>query len=741
MTTLNRFAMRPLIAALLFLLTFGSLASGQQKPTTEAQTDDVLRINTELVQTGVTVLDKQGRFVEGLKPEQFELRVDGKPVELLFFDRVAAWTPKEEKQLAAAASGAKSSTAAVDLSRTTFRGRTIVFFIDDLHLSLDSLGRTRSAITHFIDYEMTPLDQVAISTASGQLGFLQHQFTDNKAVLRTAISRLKHIPDTVRDTDQPPMTEFIAIRIMNGDRDAAGVYIDKIVEGFATKQTAKLGARNLNLNAIYEMVKTRANQIAFGVEAVTKNSLLSLESLLQTSQQITGRKLVFFISDGFYLNTKNGNSVANAQLQRVTNVATRSGSVIYTIDARGLFAPMADATGDRPFDPKGRLDRASVGEGILSQDGLNALAGDTGGRFLKNQNYFDTWVARMLDETSNYYLLAWRPPTDEQKGGKYKRISVTIVNRPDLTVRLPRGFLSGEALSENRSTEAKTTTPDSKSAAAPAKGTEADLRAALSTPALMKMALPTQLSTSFVDVPGSGPVLTASMQMATDALDYGADGKHPAAIDIAGVIFNDQGKQAGSFKTRLNVNPLPSNAKADGTAGVIYNHKLPLKPGLYQVRVAARDDKSGHVGSAAQWIEVPDLSARRLTLSSLLVGGQFVGSGQKQAAGGGAEQVQFSVDRRFAPNSHLNFLTIIYNAAGATPNLEAQIKITKDGQTIVTSPLRKLTLDPGTDATRIPYGADIALKNLASGRYLLHVTVNDRTAQSSATQQITFDIE
>lgn len=744
MTTLNLFAMRVLSAVLLCVFAFVSLVSGQQKPTTDAQPDDVLRINTELVQTGVTILDKQGRFVDGLKPEQFELRVDGKPVELLFFDRVAAWTAREEKQLAAAANASKASDPSTAASsRTSYRGRTIVFFIDDLHLSLDSLGRTRSALTHFIDREMTPLDQVAFTTASGQLGFLQNQFTDNKAVLRAAISRLKHIPDTVRDTEQPPMTEFIAIRIMNGDRDAAGVYIDKIVEGFATKQTAKLGAKNININAIYEMVKNRANQIAFGLEAVTKNSLLSLESLLQTSQQITGRKLVFFISDGFYLNTKNGSSAANAQLQRVTNVATRSGSVIYTIDARGLFAPMADATGDRPFDPKGRLDRASVGEGILSQDGLNALAGDTGGRFLKNQNYFDTWVARMLDETSNYYLLAWRPPTEEQKDGKFKRITVSIVGRPDLTVRLPRGFLTGEAQPANKSTEAKTPTPESsKSATAPAKGTEADLRAALSTPALMKKGLPTQLSASFVDVPGNGPVLTASMQMATEVLDYGADGKHPAAIDIAGVVFNEQGKPAGSFKTRLNVNPLPSNAKANETAGVIYNHKLPLKPGLYQVRVASRDEKSGRVGSAAQWVEIPDLSARRLTLSSLLVGGQFVGSNQKQAtSGGGSEQVQFSVDRRFAPNSHLNFLTIIYNAAGAAPNLEAQIRISRDGQAIVTSPLRKITIDANTDTARIPYGADIALKNLPTGRYVLQVTINDRTAQTNATQQITFDIE
>src|SRR5688500_19560535 len=44
---------------------------------------------------------------------------------------------------------------------------------------------------------------------------------------------------------------------------------------------------------------------------------------------------------------------------------------------------------------------------------------------------------------------------------------------------------------------------------------------------------------------------------------------------------------------------------------------LPICPGLYQVRVAARDALSGRVGTAKSWIQIPDLSAKKLTLSSL----------------------------------------------------------------------------------------------------------------------------
>jgi hypothetical protein len=72
-------------AALLILFVFGQAALGQQDPGKPQSTDEVLRINTELVQTGVTVLDKQGHFVDGLKKADFELRIAGRLVPVSFF--------------------------------------------------------------------------------------------------------------------------------------------------------------------------------------------------------------------------------------------------------------------------------------------------------------------------------------------------------------------------------------------------------------------------------------------------------------------------------------------------------------------------------------------------------------------------------------------------------------------------------------------------------------------------------
>jgi VWFA-related protein len=735
---------RSLLLSLMLLFTALCVVTRgqeQQKARTPTEAaDEIIRVNTELIQTDVMVFDKNGRFVDGLGREQFELRVDGQPVPVTFFERIRDGSLQSGGP---AERGAGQAEAPKTVGAAEVRGRTIIFFIDDFHLSLDSLGRTRQALTHFLDDEMTPWDRVAFVSASGQIGFLQ-QFTDHKAVLRAAMARLKQIPYNVSDTDTPPMPDYVAIRIQNGDRDAADLYIDKILEGFASK---KGGPRGFNRNAVFEIVKTRANNIVYALEAVTGNSLASLENLVRSTGQVPGRKLVFYLSDGFYLNAKNGISSANTKLQRVIDAATRTGSTIYTIDARGLFALLPDANGERPFDPQGRLDRAVVGEAVLSQDGLNALAGDTGGRFLKNQNYFDRWVARMLNETSSYYVLAWHPETEAQKAGKFKRVEVGVAGRPELTVRMQRGYFEGGV--RPTATAAKPSAPDENSSAKtqPSSTTENDQRAVPTAAAAVKRMLPTLLTISFVDVPGSGPVLTSSVQVATDTLNYGEDGKQAGFIDLGGVVLNDQGKQAADFKTRLSVTPLASSSVSDNRRGVIYNHRLPLMPGLYQIRVAARDGRGGQTGSASQWIEIPDLAKHQLALSSLLLGGTLVGDAGKEKPEQ-LPQVQFSVDRRFAHTSRLSFLLFIYNAVqpkagvAATSGLTTQVQVlSSDGRVVVDTQSRPLPTKGVEDTARIPYAGSFPLQALRPGHYLLRVSINDATNKSSATEQAAFTVE
>lgn len=741
----------PLGLLLVCLISFAQLASAQDQP---QQADDVVRITTDLVQTDVTVFDKQGRFVEGLKKEDFEVRADGKPVEINFFDRVTAGSPVEAAQVAKAR-GASTSNAAPSFRPTT-RGRTIIIFIDDLHLSALSVEKTRQAILYFIENDLGANDQLAIASASGQIGFLQ-QFTDNKAVLRAAIARLSHRPYVIQDNEQIKMTEYQAIRISQGDKDSLDYFTQELLKtsNFGSRGGAagppaggpvvsgaganpRGGTTGLSRMQAEGLVKTRAEMMIKQSVNITRNTLVTLESLMRASAQLPGRKLVFLVSDGFYLIDRS--SGANDAVRQITDAALRAGVVIYSLDARGMTS-MTDASSNRA-DAMGRLARADIGELSASQDGLNALAEDTGGRALFNSDSFNRAMTRALDETSNYYLLAWRPAGEEQKGGKFKRIEVVVKGRPDLTVRLPRGYLEAEAKAAAAPTRSEAKAPTTTTRQENLKPVEADLREALTSVA-SKRGIPTIVSTGYLDTPNNGMVLTASMQLAAETFSYGPDGKQAAAVDIAGVVLNDQGKNAASFKTRLNVNPLSGDpARAGGASSVIYNYKSPLKPGIYQVRVAARDDRTGRVGGAQQWVEIPDLLAKRLTLSSLLIGGQVIGSAEKRTE----EQIQFSVDRRFSRASHLSFWVFIYNAqrggAGAGElDLAAQVQVFRDHQAVVNTPPRKLTTAGMPDLARIPYGGDFALAALPPGHYLLQVTITDRVANTSATQRVSFDVE
>ncbi|MFL6255413.1 MAG: hypothetical protein ACJ74T_10340, partial [Pyrinomonadaceae bacterium] len=154
-----------------------------------------------------------------------------------------------------------------------------------------------------------------------------------------------------------------------------------------------------------------------------------------------------------------------------------------------------------------------------------------------------------------------------------------------------------------------------------------------------------------------------------------------------------------------------------------------------QVRVAARDERSGVLGSASQWVVIPDLSTRQLSLSSLIVG--LEGVGERGAEGG---HIQWSVDKRFARGSRLRFMTFVYNA-GAPANLAARVQVYKDGREVTATPFQKVVTEAQTDPARVPFTAEINLGGLQPGRYTLQVTVEDRIAQHTASQQTAFYVQ
>jgi VWFA-related protein len=717
------------VALLCLLLPAQGTRAQQPGPTPSTQTDEVLRINAELVQTDVMVFDKGGRFIDGLQREQFELRVDGKPQPISFFDRITAGSASEEAQLAAARGTARpteeKNPGSVGVSD---RGRVVIFFIDDLHLAFDSLKRAQKTLLQFIDEQMRQNDQVAIASTSGQIGFLQ-QLTDNKTVLRLAVSRLKLQPQLMTDGDRPPMSEYLAQAIVvKHDGRVMSYFMEPLVQ------------QGMPATVAEQMVGNRAQRILQQSHAVARNTFISLESLARTVAPQAGRKLVFFISDGFLLNSNDRDIYE--RLSSITNVAARNGVVIYTIDGRGLATDSTfDATTEGHFDPTGRIASANAGELTATQETLRQLAADTGGRALLNTNAPEASITRTLKETATYYIIAWRPDSAEQKSEKLRRIEVKIKGRPELTVQVKRGFLAPA-----KETPAKAL-PTVEARSAKPKTPVEELRAAIGS-FYPNGGIPTALALDYLDSPQGGPLLTISMQVPASVLAFDTSaGKARAELDVGGYVYNDKGQTGASFEDHLSANADSLEVAQQPGRSVFYTYHVKLAPGLYQVRVAARDTKSGRIGSASRWVEIPDLKSHKLTLSSLLVGElTATGTAPPENKSDAIPEAQLNVSRRFARTSRLRFLTFIYNAArGASgtsaPDVAIQIQIMRDDQPVMTTTLRKVATEGLSDLARLPYAADIPLDEMRAGRYLLQVTVIDRSAKTSASQQVSFEVE
>ncbi|HUQ32620.1 MAG TPA: VWA domain-containing protein [Pyrinomonadaceae bacterium] len=731
----RRFSSRLLLLSISFCLLSHVPAMRGQEPAPAAkpaaQDDEVLRIKTELVQTDVTVVDRQGRFVEGLRPEQFELSLDGKPQAVSFFERVATGSSREAAQVAAGRTGRAASDTPTTNAGSNNEGRILFFFLDDLHLAEASLMRTRRALTDFVENQMSQNDRVAIVSASGQIGFLQ-QLTDYKPVLKAAIERLNYKKNPETYAGKVPISDYQATRIVDhGDRELFAYLLMATVNEYQAKGPLIRVAANI--------VKNRVRQIASQAKITTNDVLGGLESLMLSSSQLPGRKLVFFVSDGFITETR-----ANSMdlLKRVTEMAARTGVVVYTMDARGTFNdPVVDAGSNRFPDgmASGTQAQNPTMENGAMQEPLHIIAEDTGGRAIINSNSFKDAFQQAINETADYYLLAWRPETDDARGGR-ARIKVIVKDRRDLRVRVRRNYYvppkpAAEAAAKNEG-EKRGAAASSSSAPTP----EAELVTALGSIYPHRI-IPTALSVGYVQESAQGPALKASMQIEREALEGLASEAKKSEVDVLGAAIDDRGVIV-TFKQLLTVTPDPS--AQNQRQPIVWNQQLSLPPGLYQVRVAVRERQTGRTGGAQAWIEVPDIASGGFQMSSLFLGERKAAAVDERYATA-PRPVMVDVDRRFTRASVLRFQTYIYNAgrgaSSSLPDVEIQTRVFRDNRAIVTLAPVKLPTDTTKDLTRLPYWAEIGLDQLPAGKYALQVTAIDRTTKVSVSQQTTFVVE
>src|SRR5215213_1061830 len=165
----------------------GQTSAQPQKPASDYK-DDVVKINTNLVQVDA-VVTKDGKPVTNLTAEDFEIFEDGKRQTIssfAFISNVPNAVPepvaKDEKKPAAVV-----PFGPVKPNETR---RTMAFVVDDLGLSAESMHQVKRQLRKFVTEQLQPNDLVAIIRTSGEMGALQ-QFTNDKRILTRAVDQLR----------------------------------------------------------------------------------------------------------------------------------------------------------------------------------------------------------------------------------------------------------------------------------------------------------------------------------------------------------------------------------------------------------------------------------------------------------------------------------------------------------------------------------------------------------------------
>lgn len=696
---------RVTLALLLSICTFlaAPLAAAQTQPAPDQ--DDVVKITTNLVQIDA-VVTKDGKPVRDLKVEDFEIYEDGRKQTITSFAYISnlANVPGSAPPRAAK-TDAPDVVPAGPIQRDVPR-RTVAIVVDDLGLSAESMSNVRRQVRKFIAEELQPDDLVAVIRTGGEMGALQ-QFTNDKRMLNRAVELLRWNP------------------------------------------CSRIGLATL------ERVEDPRGGGCF--YASNEQTLRALRFILDAMGRLPGRKSMIVMSDDIPIRREQpvsegadsvtvGGDVRNygGWLQRITETAIRSSVVIYSVDTQGLqytgitaadsvigSMPRGAGTGVGDSVPErsarlGGLINSRSRTLLSRQEGGRRIAEQTGGFQIRNSNAFR--LDRIFEDQGGYYLLGYRP-TEETFNRKFHHIKAKV-KRSGMTLRTRAGFYG---VAEEEANQGRAVIRD-------------PVNLALLSP-FGTQDLEFGLSSFFANGKSDGSIIRSFVYLNPANLSFrSVNGQRETSLELHGAVFGDNGKVIDRLKRNivlsLGENEYQQAIRDSLGDAVRLRFDIPAKrPGSYQVRIAVRELTSNKIGSAGQFVVVPDLNEKQLALSGIVI------RGVSQASTPAAVLANPPA-RRFAANSDLYFAFVVYNPnvnpATRLPDLIMETKLFREGKSIGTAPPTAIDTKNQPDVSRVFVNSVVRLSpELEPGDYYLQVVITDKAArdkQPPIAQWVNFEI-
>lgn len=569
-----RFSAR--LVCVLAFVAFWAAAGNAQKPTT-------LRSSSSLVLVPVSALDKSGNFLSGLSASDFQILVDGKPVEIKNFDAITEGMPLPGNLSASAALPPNTFRNISEFSAS--QPNLVILFIDYLNTRLADRMGLRAGMLKYLATKLKPDQEIAVYGLTDRLVLLQPFTRDSSSLIAVARDLLKQKGQPGEPIEGKPLIKpgIDPMTYMKGAGTDAGM---EFLEALNAR-------KEFNLDQLHRAQRT--------IEA--------FRQLAGSFGGIPGKKTVIWLTGDasplnpsmlyrILVNDRSAETVPTpwwemAKAYEQLNAASIS---IFPLDIRGILNPgLLNAGKELTHNEFDQTVRASQpddlstyanatdlreGEGANAGLAMTAVAAETGGTVLAGSNNIDELLGRARKLWGSYYVLAFIPekPKDDSAPA-YHKIKVNV-DRKGVTILARRGYVSRPEALISADSEI-----------------QRDLREAAVSPIdLTSVALEVSLQ----ELEGGDRIkhFPLSVKVSSTVLGTASEAGAPYDLTIAILVRDQDGAFASPFGKRLRGTVPPAQIPNVAVNGMKYDTEFETPSGgRYFGRVIVRDNLTGRIGT------------------------------------------------------------------------------------------------------------------------------------------------
>jgi len=579
-------------AYLLFLCSTGLCQEKNQlqTPPSKSEPSAVLKVTTRLVTVDVVARDRHGNPVRDLAANDFQIaeqvgshKSQQQIASFRLLDRSLVKPSDTEKAALQLPAGVYSNL----VSTKSLSAPPTILLVDGLNTDAATQLQVRQKMVRLL--ASAPSDvPLAVFLLGRELRLLQSFTTDTK-LLRAAAERALSLEATNLQAKDPRDDTFSHSSLLE---QMAGAEGQSDIPG--EPPPAGSNSNALLLMRALQLQRFEREQYAQSVDLRAKLTFDALRMIARHVSGYPGRKNLIWLSSAFPLAiTPDANLTMvarfsgmrnySAEMTAVASALTDAQIAVYPVDPRGmetqaLFDPETRGK-TNPFSEGATLNRESTVR-FSTQESMENLAQQTGGKVCVNDNDLSECVKRAIDDSSSYYELSYYP-TDKNWHGEFRRTSVKT-SRPGVQLSFREGYFAREAHATISAKDAN--------------ATDAHLSQAACNDFLTATSIFVEASALPPDQPGQTKLFFV---IDPNALSFVAPdgGEQNVQIELATCMFNARGLPLQYNRQSIGQKFTEAEYQSIKAHGISHTISLVPKPETARIRLLVCDTRTGMIGS------------------------------------------------------------------------------------------------------------------------------------------------